>query len=333
MITTSEPIRKNSSVFLAGHRGLVGSAILRNMRESGHTNILTKTRAELDLGDGQAVEEYFQSVRPEYVILAAAKVGGIVANDTYPVDFLVENLAIQNAVICAAEKVGVKRLLFLGSSCIYPKHAEQPLKEEALLTGPLEETNRSYALAKIAGVELCWSMNRQYGTSFLSVMPTNLYGQNDNYHPTNSHVIPGLIHRFHVAKSSGQDSVSIWGTGTPLREFLSSDDLAQAALHLLQLKGSVFDALCAKDRNGGPPPLVNIGSGQEVSIAELAEIISDVIGYSGSIEFEKSRPDGTPRKLLDSTKMRSLGWTPKTQLIEGIQRAYENYLAVVSNAN
>lgn len=333
MTITSDPIDRNSRIFLAGHRGLVGSAFHRAMQEFGFTNVLTKDRSELDLRDSQAVMDYFQFTNPEYVVLTAAKVGGIVANDTYPTDFLLENLAIQNSVIAAAKNVGVKRLLFMGSSCIYPKHAEQPLREELLLTGPLEETNRPYALAKIAGVELCWAMNRQFGTSFLSIMPTNLYGLNDNYHPTNSHVIPGLIQRFHKAKEAGNNSVSIWGTGAPLREFLSSDDLARAGLHLLAIDGATFDSICAQDRNGGQPPILNIGSGQEVSIADLAEIISSVVGYSGSIEFETTKPDGTPRKFLDSSKIMSLGWVPKTDLKDGIALAYSSYLKGVSSGN
>jgi GDP-L-fucose synthase len=305
---------------------LAGSAFTRKFHDAGYENVLTKNKSELDLRNANAVLDYFQEIKPEYVVLAAAKVGGIVANDSFPVDFLLENLAIQNSVISAAKFAGIERLLFLGSSCIYPKFAEQPIREDSLLTGPLEETNRAYALAKIAGVELCWAMNRQYKKSFLSIMPTNLYGLNDNYHPTNSHVIPGLLHRFHEAKKTGRSELSIWGSGSPLREFLSSDDLALAGIHLLELSGSTFDDLCARERNFGQAPILNIGSGEEVSIAELAQIISEVVGYQGLIGYDASKPDGTPRKFLDSQKMKDLGWTPKTSLREGIELAYSSYL-------
>ncbi|HVL56203.1 MAG TPA: GDP-L-fucose synthase [Burkholderiaceae bacterium] len=320
----------NSSdrIYVAGHRGLVGSALVRALQQRGFTQLLTRPSSELDLRDPQATERFFADTRPQYVFLAAAKVGGIVANATYPVEFLADNLAIQNNVISAAYRHGVERLLFLGSSCIYPKLAPQPLREEYLLTGPLEPTNRAYALAKIAGIELCWSYNRQYGTKYLAVMPTNLYGPGDNYHPQNSHVIPGLLRKFHEARERGAPSVPVWGTGTPRREFLYSDDMAAACLHLMSLPDARFVPLLGSDEQQTgkfEPPLINIGVGEDVTIRELAELIRDVVGYRGDIVFDPSKPDGTPRKLLDVSRINALGWKASVPLREGLQRAYREF--------
>lgn len=322
----SSPIRHDSKIFVAGHLGLVGSATLKTLNQSGYVNTVVRTRAELNLRDRRAVADFFKCERPEYVVLAAAKVGGILANDTYPADFLLENLEIQESVITAAQKSGVERLIFLGSSCIYPKMAEQPITEASFLSGPLEETNRPYAIAKIAGVEMCWSMNRQHSTSFLAVMPTNLYGPNDNFHSTKSHVIPGLIRRFHEAKTTGSQNVEIWGTGTPLREFLFSDDLGVACLSLLELDAKLFDQICAGDRNSGLAPILNVGSGFEISISDLAAKIAGVVGYSGGISYDSSKPDGTPRKILNSKRITDLGWSPKIGFSDGLQIAYEAFL-------
>jgi len=316
----------DSRIYIAGHRGLVGSAIVRALKKQGYHNLLTRPHAELDLCDQKAVDLFFDHERPDYVFLAAAKVGGIHANDTYPAEFIRDNLAIQTHVIHAAFKSNVKRLLFLGSSCIYPKHAPQPLKEEYLLTGPLEPTNRPYAIAKIAGIEMCWSYNRQYGTRYLAAMPTNLYGPGDNYHPDNSHVIPALIRKFHQAKINGESCVSIWGSGTPRREFLYSDDMAEACVHLLKLPAGRFDPLLGRERNDGIPPLVNIGIGEDVTIRELATLIKQITGYEGEIVFDSGKPDGTPRKLLDVSRLRTLGWRAKTDLKTGLESAYADFV-------
>ena len=292
----------STPIYVAGHRGLVGSAIVRRLQASGHTNLLLRTHAELDLTDERATRAFFEAERPEVVFLAAAKVGGIVANNVYPAEFIRDNLAIQTHVIHAAKLAGVKRLLFLGSSCIYPKLAPQPMKESALLTGPLEPTNRPYALAKIAGIEMCWSYNRQYGTKFLAAMPTNLYGPGDNYHPTNSHVIPALLRKFHEAKERGDANVTVWGSGTPRREFLYSDDMADACVFLMNLPDARYEALLGSDESETgrfEPPLVNIGVGDDVTIAALAETVKRVVGYGGGIVYDSSKPDGTPRKLMD----------------------------------
>jgi len=315
-------MHKDARIYVAGHRGLVGSAIVRRLESEGYTNILKRTHGELDLTDAAATDRFFASEQPEYVLLAAAKVGGIVANNTFPAEFIHDNLAIQTNVIHAAYKHGVSRLLFLGSSCIYPKLAPQPMKEEHLLTGTLEPTNRPYALAKIAGIEMCWSYNRQYGTKYLSVMPTNLYGPGDNYHPQNSHVIPALIRRFYEAKLVKAPEVSVWGTGTPRREFLHSDDMADGCIFLMNLPDGVFDSLLARERNDGVPPVVNLGVGEDVSIRELADLIRTVVGFEGEIVFDASKPDGTPRKLLDVSRMKALGWVAKLPLGEGLARAY-----------
>jgi len=304
-------MNKESKIYIAGHRGLVGSAIQRILSRHGYSNLIVRTRAELDLLDAGAVEEFFSKENPEYVFLAAARVGGIHANNTYPADFLYENLQIQNHVLQNAWRVQVKKLLFLGSSCIYPRDCPQPIQEDCLLTGPLESTNRAYALAKIAGIELCQSFNRQHGTKFLSVMPTNLYGIHDNFHPENSHVLPALIRRIHEAKVKFLPEVVVWGTGTPRREFLLSDELAEACLHLM---------LHCDDGE-----LVNIGWGEDQTIKELAENICEVVGYHGKLRFDPTRPDGTPRKVLDVSRLKALGWQPKISLRDGLQQVYRWY--------
>lgn len=313
-------MQKSSSIFVAGHRGLVGSAIRRGLGQQGYTNLQLKTRAELDLTDARAVEEFFQAGRPEYVFLAAAKVGGILANDTCPADFLRENLKIQTNVIESAHRAGVKRLLFLGSTCIYPKLCPQPIREEYLLTGPLEPTNRAYALAKIAGIEMCWSYNRQYGTHYLAAMPTNLYGPGDNFDLKTSHVLPALMRKAVEAKASGAEEMSVWGSGTPRREFLYSDDLAEACIFLMNLEDARFASLLTREE----PPLINIGTGVDLSIRELAELICRVVGFEGKLNFDPTQPDGTPRKLCDVSKINALGWHAKTNLEEGIRRTLES---------
>lgn len=301
------------SIFVAGHGGMVGSAILRNLREKGHQNLLTADRKELDLREGAAVRSYFNEHRPDHVVVAAAKVGGIHANASYPADFIYDNLAIALNVIQAAHESGVQRLLFLGSSCIYPRDAAQPMREDALLTGPLEKTNEAYALAKIAGLKLCQFYRQQHGSLFYSAMPTNLYGPGDYYHPENSHVIPALLRRFHEAKEQGLPAVTLWGTGSPLREFLHVDDLAEAVFHLLQLEN--------------PPDWVNVGSGSDISILELAGIISRVVGFNGEIELDPTKPDGTPRKLLDISLIEETGWHPVISLEEGLTSTYQSFLS------
>ena len=305
-------MEKNAKIYVAGHRGMVGSAILRKLQAEGYSNLVIRSSQELDLRNQQAVADFFNSEKPDYVFLAAAKVGGIVANNTYRADFLYENLAIQNNVIHQAYLHGVKKLLFLGSSCIYPKLAPQPLKEDYLLTGLLEPTNEPYAIAKIAGIKLCDAYRNQYGCNFISVMPTNLYGYNDNYHPENSHVLPALIRKFHEAKTSGSASVSVWGTGSPLREFLFADDLADACYFLMQVYNEAG--------------LVNIGTGHDLSIKNLALLIKEVVGFTGDLVFDSSKPDGTPRKLLDVSKLHTLGWKHRIALQEGLALAYQDFL-------
>jgi GDP-L-fucose synthase len=325
-------MQKNARIYVAGHRGLVGSAIVRQLQAAGHTGLILRTHAELDLTDERATRAFFEDEKPEYVFLAAAKVGGIVANNSYPAQFIRENLAIQTNVIHSAHLSGVKRLLFLGSSCIYPKLAPQPMRERDLLTGPLEPTNRPYALAKIAGVEMCWSYNRQYGkdggTKYLAAMPTNLYGPGDNYHPTNSHVIPALLRKFHEAKQTGAPQVTVWGTGTPRREFLFSDDMAEACVYLMQLPEERFVPLLGSDESATgrfEPPLVNIGVGEDVTIAELAALVARVVGYTGGIVYDTSKPDGTPRKLMDVGLMKAAGWQARTPLEDGLRVAYAEF--------
>jgi GDP-L-fucose synthase len=292
---------------------MVGSAILRKLEKEGYTNLITRSSKELDLRNQQVVADFFATEKPDYVFLAAAKVGGIVANNTYRADFLYENLAIQNNVIHSAYVNGVRKLMFLGSSCIYPKLAPQPLKEEYLLTGPLEPTNEPYAIAKIAGIKLCDAYRDQYGCNFISVMPTNLYGYNDNYHPENSHVLPALIRKFHEAKSKGEQTVAIWGSGSPMREFLFADDLADACYFLMETYNE--------------PNLINIGTGEDLSIKELALLIKEVIGFEGELVFDTSKPDGTPRKLMDVSKLHSLGWKHQIELKQGIALAYQDFLS------
>ncbi|MDZ7891348.1 MAG: GDP-L-fucose synthase [Rhodoferax sp.] len=322
---------KNAKIYVAGHRGLVGSAIVRNLQAAGYTKLLLRTHAELDLTNQVATAAFFEAEKPDYVFLAAAKVGGIVANNTYPAEFIRDNLLIQSNIIHAAYVNQVKRLLFLGSSCIYPKLAPQPMREEHLLTGPLEPTNRPYALAKIAGVEMCWSYNRQYGTKYLAAMPTNLYGPGDNYHPENSHVIPALIRKFHEAKVSGASSVTVWGTGTPKREFLYSDDMADACVFLMNLPDDKYESLLGSDESKTgkfEPPLINIGVGHDVSISELAQTVAATVGFTGGIAFDTTKPDGTPRKLMDVARLHSMGWQAPTKLPAGLQVAYQDFQSV-----
>jgi len=301
----------NSRIYVAGHRGLVGSAIIRALEQNGFENLITRTHAELELLDAVAVQEFFAETKPEFVFLAAAKVGGIHANSTYPADFMRENLMIQTNVIHEAWRHGVEKLMFLGSSCIYPKLCPQPIKEEYLLTGELESTNDAYALAKIAGIKTCQSYNQQYGTNFISVMPANLYGINDNFHPDNSHVLPALIRKFHEAKLSNAESVSIWGNGTARREFLHTDDLAEAVLFLME--------------NYDDSEIINVGCGEDQTIWELAETIKKVVGFSGRLDFDTSFPNGTPQKILDISKINSLGWKPRIPLKEGLKQVCKWY--------
>ncbi len=308
-------MKADSRIYVAGHGGLVGSAIVRRLQAGGYRNLITRTHAELDLTNQEAVHAFFRAERPEYVCLAAAKVGGIHANNTYRADFIYQNLAIQTNVIHAAYQYGVKKLLFLGSSCIYPKHAQQPMKEEHLLTGPLEPTNEPYAIAKIAGIKMCDAYNRQYGTNFMSAMPTNLYGPGDNYDLKNSHVLPALIRRMHEAKVQGAKEVVVWGSGTPKREFLYSDDVGDACVYLME-KYNASDI----------GEFVNIGVGREITIRALAELVAEVVGFSGRLTFDVSKPGGTPRKLLDVARMQALGWEAKTSFREGIRLAYEDFL-------
>jgi GDP-L-fucose synthase len=312
-----------AKIFVAGSNGLVGSALVRRFKAGGYTNLLLPEIDQLDLTNQQAVRDFFQQEQPEYVILAAAKVGGIHANNTYPAEFIYLNLMIQNNVIHAAYEAGVNRLLFLGSSCIYPKLAPQPMKEEHLLTGLLEPTNEPYAIAKIAGIKLCEAYNRQYGTRFVAVMPTNLYGIGDNFHPENSHVLPALIRRFHEAKLAGTGEVVVWGTGTPMREFLFVDDMADGCVFVLNLD----EAALKQHLLSYPKPcFVNLGTGIDVTIRELAETIREVVGYQGALSFDPTKPDGTPRKLQDVSRMQTLGWQAKVMLREGIERTYQWFL-------
>ena len=313
-------MRPGDRVFVAGHRGLVGSAIVRRLEADGFTDLLLRSRQELDLTDRSAVRDFFRSERPQYVFMAAAKVGGILANSTSPADFIAENLAIELNVITEAHSAGVEKLLFLGSSCIYPKHAPQPMAEDHLLTGPLEPTNDAYAIAKIAGIKLCQAFHAQYGARFISAMPTNLYGQGDNFDTETSHVLPALLRRFHDAREAGQSQVEVWGTGNPRREFMHADDAADACVFLM--------------RHYEDPQIINVGVGKDISIRELADLIADVVGYEGEIVFEPSKPEGTPRKLLDVSRLNAVGWKASIGLREGIERTYHwmlrNQAALVS---
>lgn len=304
-------MNKNSRIYVAGHRGLVGSAIWRELIHQGYTNLIGLSRKELDLLNAPGVLTFFERERPEYIIIAAARVGGIHANDSYPASFIYENLQVQNNLIHSAYLTGAKKLLFLGSSCIYPKHAPQPMREKDLLTGPLEETNQWYAIAKIAGIKMCQAYRRQYNCDFISAMPTNMYGLNDNYDLQSSHVLPALIRKFHEAKVNNSPTVTCWGSGSPKREFLFSDDLARACIFLLQ--------------NYSSEEFINVGFGSDLTIRELAEIIREIVDFNGEIIWDKSKPDGTPRKLLDSTRLFSLGWKPEVDLAEGIRRCYEDF--------
>ena len=309
-------------IYVAGHRGMVGSAIVRNLTEEGKARVITRTRAELDLTDQSAVRRFFAVEKPDEVYLAAAKVGGIHANNTFPAEFLYENLMLEANLIHEAWRSGVRKLLFLGSSCIYPRMAPQPMAEDALLTGKLEPTNEPYAIAKIAGIKLCESYNRQHGTDFRSVMPTNLYGPGDNYHPENSHVLPALIRRFHEAHEAKSPAVVIWGTGTPKREFLYVDDMAEACVHVMNLPHDTY-AASTQPMNSH----INVGSGEDLSILELAHLVSEVVGYKGEIRCDADKPDGAPRKLLDISRIRELGWAPQMALRTGIERAYRDFLS------
>jgi GDP-L-fucose synthase len=313
----------DTKIYIAGHRGLVGSALERVLRARGYANIVGRTHAELDLKDQQAIQAFFAAERPEVVCLAAAKVGGILANNSYPAEFIQDNLAIQTNVIHEAWRAGVKRLLFLGSSCIYPRDSPQPIREEYVMTGPLEPTNRPYAMAKLAGLEMCWAYNRQYGTEYLCVMPTNLYGPGDNYDPQTSHVLPALLRKFHDAKDRGDATVTLWGTGSPRREFLYSDDMAEACVMLMESPPELLRAILPP----GEAPLVNIGCGEDLTIRELAELVRDVVGCPAAILWDDSKPDGTPRKLLDISRITRVGWKQATALRAGIVLAYADFLA------
>lgn len=315
-------MNKLSKIFVAGHRGLVGSALVRRL-SSGHPHILHRTHAELDLTKQSAVMRFFEEERPEYVFLAAAMVGGIHANSTYPGDFIYSNLAIQINVIEAARRSDVKRLLFLGSSCIYPRDCPQPMSEEYLLSGTLEASNRAYAVAKISGIEMCGSYNRQFGTQFLAAMPTNSYGPNDNYDLQSSHVLPALIRKFHEAKTRGDATVTAWGTGLPKREFVYSDDLADACVFLMNLPDAEYSRLISRDQ-----PLINVGTGEDLTILELTETVKSVVGYTGVVVWDSDKPDGTPRKLLDVSLLTSLGWKAKVALREGVALAYQDFLTI-----
>jgi len=314
-------MNKNAKIYVAGHRGLVGSALVRRLEKEGYSNLILRTSKELNLRDESAVKSFFDEEKPEYVFLAAAKVGGIHANNTYPADFIIQNIQIQTNVITLALRTGVKRLLFLGSSCIYPRECPQPMKEEYLLTGPLEPTNEPYAIAKIAGIKMCESVNRQHGTDFRSVMPTNLYGPGDNFHPENSHVLPGLLRKFHEAKTNQSEYVEVWGSGKPRREFLHVDDMASACLYIMNLNEKTYKA-------NTKPMLshVNIGTGKDCTIRELAETIAKVTGFKGEIRFDPSKPDGTPRKLLDISRLNALGWEAIISLEDGIRQTYQWFL-------
>ena len=319
----------SAKIYVAGHSGLVGSALVRRLRAAGFSKLLFRSHNELDLTDRQAVGEFLRKERPDYVFLAAAKVGGILANSRYPAEFIGQNLLIQTNVIHEAYGIGVRRLLFLGSSCVYPKHASQPIKEEYLLSGPLEPTNRPYAVAKIAGIEMCWAYNRQFGTRFLAAMPTNLFGPGDRYALYDSHVIPALLRRMHEAKTSGAKEVVIWGSGTPRREFLYSDDAADACVFLMNLREDQLEGIIAEE---AIPPILNIGCGEDITIHELAQLIAEMVEFRGRLVFDPSKPDGTPRKLLDVSRLIALGWKPRTCLREGLKKAYKDFSENIAKA-
>jgi GDP-L-fucose synthase len=314
-------VQAGARIYVAGHAGLAGSALVRCLRARGYGNLVLRSHGELELTDAAAVRRFFEAERPEHVIVAAAKVGGILANETYPAEFITQNLAIGSNVIHEAWRSGVRRLLYLGSSCIYPRDCPQPMKEEYLLTGPLEPTNRAYAIAKIAGIETCWAYNRQYGTKFLAAMPTNLFGPQDNYDLLNSHVLPALIRKAHEAKTRGDSELVVWGTGRPRREFMYSDDMADACVFLLTLDEERFGELVRP----AAAPLINIGTGKDLTVAELAALVCEVVGFRGRIVQDTARPDGTPRKLLDVSKLHALGWRSRVSLRDGIERAYVDY--------
>ncbi|RFC39530.1 MAG: GDP-L-fucose synthase [Candidatus Nitrotoga sp. CP45] len=322
-------MNKNSKIYIAGHRGLVGSALMRNLQGKGFSRLITRTHTELDLTNQAATGTFFAQEKPDYVFLAAARVGGILANNTYPAEFIRENLVIQTNIIHAAYQNGVERLMFLGSSCVYPKFAPQPMREDCLLTGSLEPTNRPYALAKIAGIEMCWSYNRQYGTRYLAVMPTNLYGPGDNYDLSTSHVIPALIRKFHEANVRGEQQVVVWGTGSTKREFLYSEDMADACVYLMNLPDDSYCGLLGSDETVSgkfEPPLVNIGVGEDVTIGELATLVKEAVGFDGGIIFDTSKQDGTPRKLLDVSRLNAIGWHAPTTLQAGLVKTYADFL-------
>lgn len=317
-------MQQHEKIYVAGHRGLVGSAIVKVFHAQGYNNLLLRTHAELDLTDALAVQEFFEAEKPSYVFLAAAKVGGIHANNSLPAEFIYQNLQIQTNVIHQAWRNHVKRLLFLGSSCIYPRDCPQPMKEEYLLTGPLEPTNRPYALAKIAGIEMCWAYNRQYKTHFAAVMPTNLYGPNDNYDLNHSHVIPAMIRKMHEAKENGQSEVQLWGTGEPRREFLYSEDLADACVHVMNLSEDAFAQTFLNEKS---PPIINVGWGKDIKIKELAALIAEVVGFEGKLVFNIDMPDGTPVKLLDTSLIKAMRWNPHIHLKEGLEQAYHFFIS------
>jgi GDP-L-fucose synthase len=316
-------MKPTDKIYIAGHTGLVGSAIMRRLRLGGYTNLVAPSHAELDLTNQKSVQEFFEAEQPDHVFLCAARVGGIMANATYPAEFVYQNLAIQTNVIHEAWRANTKRLIFLGSSCIYPRECAQPINEDYLLNGPLEPTNRPYAIAKIAGTEMCWAYNRQYGTRYLAVMPTNLYGPGDNYNLATSHVLPALIRKMHEGKQQPNASVTLWGTGSPRREFMYSDDMADAVVFLVNLSEDAYASLCS---SSDTPPLVNVGCGKDLMIKELAEMIRDAVDFQGTLTWDTSKPDGTPQKLLDVSRLNSLGWHSKIDLKEGIVKAYQYYL-------
>ena len=319
-------LKRDSSIFVAGHRGMVGSSIIRALKKSGYNNLILRSRNELDLSSREAVRDFFSRFPPDLVILCAARVGGIIANSNFPADFIEQNLNIEVNIISEAQRAGVTRLLFFGSSCVYPRCCPQPIREDYLLSGPLEPTNRPYAIAKIAGIELCWAFNRQHGTGYFSIMPPNLYGLGDNYDPYNSHVIPGLIQKMHAAKTNGNLSMTAWGSGQAKREFLLVDDLAEACLFLLSCPDNCLEQLV----NDESPPIINVGYGEEITIKKLSEIVQEVTGFKGQVDWDMSKPDGTPRKILSTTKMDNLGWKANTDLRTGIKIAYKDYLSHIT---